>query len=158
MTAGRPTDYQEQFVDMAYVACKEGGFTDVKLAKLFNVSKSTIANWKNEYPEFLDSIKKGKDEFNLADAEDSQLKLVKGHYYYEITKEPTVLDDKKLVVTKKVRKYIPPNPTSLIFFLKNRDPERWRDKQVHEHEIGKDTLAHAEKLAAARARKQKTDD
>jgi len=32
-----------------------------------------------------------------------------------------------------VRKYQPPNTTALIFWLKNRKPDQWRDKQEHEH-------------------------
>jgi hypothetical protein len=31
-----------------------------------------------------------------------------------------------------VRHY-PPDPTSMIFWLKNRQPQDWRDKQEHEH-------------------------
>ncbi len=54
-TVGRPTDYEERFCQMAYVACSEGGFTDKKLAKLFGVCESTINTWKREYPEFRDT-------------------------------------------------------------------------------------------------------
>jgi len=28
---------------------------------------------------------------------------------------------------------LPPDPTSMIFYLKNRRPDRWRDKQEVEH-------------------------
>jgi hypothetical protein len=33
--------------------------------------------------------------------------------------------------------HMPPDPTSMIFWLKNRDPERWRDVQQLEHSLGK---------------------
>jgi hypothetical protein len=33
--------------------------------------------------------------------------------------------------------HMPPDPTSMIFWLKNRDPERWRDFQQLEHNLGK---------------------
>ena len=33
--------------------------------------------------------------------------------------------------------HVPPDPTSMIFWLKNRDRENWRDKHDHEH-TGKD--------------------
>ena len=35
----------------------------------------------------------------------------------------------KLIVTKKVRKMVVPDTTAQIFWLKNRKPEKWRDKQ-----------------------------
>lgn len=124
---GQPTAYQPKFADMAFVACAEGGFTDVKLARLFGVCKSTINNWKIENPGFMDSLKKGKDQFNCARAESSLLKRILGYSYTEKTEEPTLLSGEELKVVKKVRKHIPPDPTSIIFFLKNRDPERWRD-------------------------------
>ena len=143
---GRPVDYEERFNIMAYVACYEGGFTDLKLSKLFNVSKSTINRWKRKYPKFWDSIKKGKDEFNVVVAEDCLLKRVRGFSYNEVTSETVVIkEDGKAVrdedgnvktefrVTKKVRKLVPSDTTANIFFLKNRDPDRWRDKKDVEH-------------------------
>lgn len=145
MAAGRPTEYDpDKFPHQAYVACSEGGFTDLKLAKLFDVCKATITNWKREHPKFLASIKKGKDEFNVAVAENSLLKRVKGFSYNETTKKAFHIKDEdgniiktEMRAVKTVRKQVAPDPTSTIFFLKNRDPERWRDKQELEH-TGKD--------------------
>ncbi|MGM0238505.1 HNH endonuclease [Enterococcus sp. AZ103] len=34
----------------------------------------------------------------------------------------------ELVVTKEVVKQVPPNPTSIIFWSKNKRPDKWRDK------------------------------
>jgi hypothetical protein len=42
----------------------------------------------------------------------------------------------EFVVTKTVKKIIPPDPTSMIFWLKNRRPESWRDKTEVEHSGG----------------------
>jgi hypothetical protein len=33
--------------------------------------------------------------------------------------------------------HMPPDSTSMIFWLKNRDPERWRDAWQVEHSLGK---------------------
>lgn len=140
--SGQPTKYSTKFNDMAYIACSEGGFTDVKLAKLFKVDKSTITNWKRTHPKFFAQIVKGKDEYNIATAETSLMKRAKGYKYKETTKEPGfVKDDKgklildkngnpqiKMFVSKVVSKEVAPDPGTLRFFLKNRDPERWPDK------------------------------
>jgi hypothetical protein len=33
--------------------------------------------------------------------------------------------------------HVPPDVTACIFWLKNRDPEHWRDTRQHEHVLGK---------------------
>jgi hypothetical protein len=33
--------------------------------------------------------------------------------------------------------HVPPDVTACIFWLKNRDPEHWRDSQRLEHVLGK---------------------
>ena len=58
-SVGRPTGYREKYNKQAYRLCLLGAIDD-ELAEFFEVSVSTINNWKNEHPEFLASIKKGK--------------------------------------------------------------------------------------------------
>ncbi|MBU2652685.1 MAG: helix-turn-helix domain-containing protein [Bacteroidetes bacterium] len=141
---------------MAEVACREGGLTDVKLAKLFGVAKSTINLWKKEHPDFSDSIKKGKDDWDSEKIENSLAKRALGFSYTETTKEPRLIKKpdgdittSDMVVTKKVTKLIVPDTTAQIFWLKNRQPKRWRDR--HEVEVtGDDELIKA--LFAGRQR------
>jgi hypothetical protein len=140
---GTPTKYRKNYARMAYVLCAESGLTDKKLAMVFDVCEKTINNWKLKHSDFLQSIQKGKDEFNCGKAEGSLFKLAMGFYHTVTTKEarPIVFKNRdgtekiigdKLLVTKKVRKFIPPNDRALRFFLKNRDPARWRDTQAVE--------------------------
>lgn len=42
----------------------------------------------------------------------------------------------ELRVTKKVTKEVVPDTTAQIFWLKNRRPDKWRDKQDIEHSGG----------------------
>ena len=130
---GRPTKYSKKFNEQAYIACVEGGFTDLKLARLFDVDKATVNRWKKKHPGFCDSLKKGKDEFNIQVAEASLLKRLKGFSFIEVTKEADKTGN--MVPVKQVRKHVAPDTTALIFFLKNRDPERWRDKREFEGSI-----------------------
>jgi len=39
-----------------------GGFTDLQLAKWFEVNVDTIYQWKHRYPEFAEALKVGKAE------------------------------------------------------------------------------------------------
>lgn len=140
---GRPSPYKSEYAHIAYEVCKASGAINPKLAKIFKVTPSTISLWMKKYPEFSGAIKAGKDEFNLATAENCLFKRLRGYRYKETTKENVVnpiTKELELTVTKVVTKEVPPSDTALIFFLKNRDPERWRDKQNVEHTITLDMI------------------
>jgi len=137
---GAKTKYKKDFARQAGVACVEGGFTDLKLAKLFNVSRATIATWKNEHPEFLDTIKKAKDDHDSGNVELSLLRRATGYKYTETTQELKTLKDPttgiettQLVVTKKVKKEVAPDTGACGIWLFNRQPDRWKNKQLVEH-------------------------
>lgn len=124
----RPTAYKKEYAEQARKLCLLGA-TDVDLAEFFGVAKSTINLWKKKHPEFSDSLKKGK---TVADAEvaESLYKRAIGIEYTE-TKVSTDGSKKKQEVTKK---FIPPDAVSAIFWLKNRQPSKWRDKPFAEDE------------------------
>lgn len=125
---GRPTKYQEQYAEQALKLCRLGA-TDKELADFFGVEEQTINNWKNAHPEFLESLKEGK---TLADAEvaDKLFKRATGyeHKAVKITASP----DGREHLTEYVERY-PPDTTAAIFWLKNRQRDKWRDKQDVEH-------------------------
>ena len=134
---GRPSKYREEFARMARISCEEGGFTDLQLARLFDVSKSTINRWKKDHPEFWDSIRIGKDEFDSSRVETAFLKGCIGFRYTEVTREPAAVQpvdpetggepaEPRLVVTKKVSKLVLPNPRACLDWLTNRAPDRWK--------------------------------
>ena len=94
-------------------------------------AKSIFHQWKLDYPDFSDSIKKGKE---IADAEVS-----KSLYHRALGYSHPDVDIKAVngeIVETPVMKHYPPDATSAIFWLKNRQPKKWRDKQVMEHEGG----------------------
>jgi hypothetical protein len=139
--------YQEDYPRIAEVACSEGGFTDLKLARLFDVSKSTINNWKKDYPEFKAALKVGKDVFDTTVVEASFLKRCTGYAFNETTREPAEivelnkhsLSEKvvKMVITKRVRKHVVPDAKGCLDWLCNRAPDRWK-KSKHVEITGKD--------------------
>jgi hypothetical protein len=81
------------------------GYTDLEMADFFSVCEATINNWKIAHPEFLESIKKGKV---FADTD---------------------------VVTSLHDKALDGDTTAMIFWLKNRQPKKWRDKQEIKQEV-----------------------
>lgn len=124
---GQPTKYKSEYVVQVEKLCLLGA-TDKDIADFFEVSESTLNNWKNEHPEFLESIKKGK---MLADANVAE-RLYKRALGYEAPDVDIRVIENKIVETPLIKHY-PPDPTSAIFWLKNRQPEKWRDKQVIDH-------------------------
>jgi len=143
---GRPTSYKDKFADQAGKLCREKGYTDKNLAAHFKVSESTINKWKNDFSEFSESIKKGKDEYDSRVVEQSLLKRAVGYSYVETTRElqnesgevfneESEISIQTLVVTKKVNKHMAPDVTAQIFWLKNRRPQRWSDMKEIEHRI-----------------------
>ncbi len=115
-------------------ACKLGAI-DSDLAEMFGVSRMTIQNWKNSSEEFFWALKAGKDEANHT-VERSLFKSAQGSYYEE--EEAKVIQISRFeqtVVKETVKKYLPPNVTAQIFFLKNRMPEEYRDKHDFEGKV-----------------------
>lgn len=120
---GRPTKYKPEYDRIAAQFAKLGA-TDEQLAELFEVNEDTIYEWKKVHPSFSDSINKSK-EFPDSEIEASLFKRAKGYTRWV---EKTT---KKGVV--KCEEELPPDPTSMIFWLKNRKPKQWRDVQQQEH-------------------------
>lgn len=99
---------------------KRDGLTDVQIAKNLGVGKNSVIKWKNDIQEFRDAIKKGK-EVSDYELENALHKRATGYYY----EEETVTNQGEVVT---VKKFEHANPTSLIFALKNRLPNKYRDK------------------------------
>ena len=121
MAGGRPTDYKEEYAEQSRKLCLLG-YTDVQLADFYGVTEQTINNWKKKHDGFFESLKAGKD---IADAEVVNTLYNKAIGGIEIEEVKT--DDGGKVTT--TIKELAPDTTSAIFWLKNRQPEKWRDKQ-----------------------------
>lgn len=100
------------------------GLTDEQIAKNMGISVATLYNWKNTYLEILEALKKGKEVVDTI-VENALLKRALGYRYDEVTIEDGI-------ETKRVTKEVQPDTTAQIFWLKNRRPDKWRDKQKEE--------------------------
>lgn len=98
---GRKSKYAA-FVERKGLVLVEGwardGLTDEQIAHNIGISRSTLSEWKNKYPDFSDALKRSKE---VAD--------------YEV--ENALFKKAKMG-----------DVTAQIFWLKNRRPEKWRDK------------------------------
>ena len=119
---GRPTKFKPEYIEQSRKLCLLG-MTDKEMADFFGVSERTLHGWKKSQPGFLQSLKSGKD---LADAEVASKLYHRATGYEHADLDIRVIDE-KIVKTKLVKHY-PPDTTAAIFWLKNRNPGRWRDK------------------------------
>lgn len=117
--------YKEEFVEQARKLCKLGAI-DQQLADFFDVSRQAIHDWKVKYPDFKEATEKGKKS---ADEQviQSLFKRANGYEYDE--KSTAISENGKSKDVKVVTKHVVADTTACIFWLKNRQPRLWRDRQ-----------------------------
>ena len=120
---GRPSSYKPEFAEQAYKLCLLGA-TDKDLADFFDVVESTINLWKLDQPGFSESLKKGKQ---IADASVAE-RLYQRALGYQAPDLDIKMYEGNIIETPYTRHY-PPDSTAAIFWLKNRQPKSWRDRQ-----------------------------
>lgn len=124
MKRGRKSEYRTEYADHALKLCLLGA-TDKELAEFFSVSEQTVNKWKKDYPEFLESLKKGK---HIADANVAS-RLYNRAIGYDCKATKFAASEGKITDFKEYIEHYPPDTTAAIFWLKNRQPEKWRDKK-----------------------------
>ena len=77
------------------------GLTDEQIANKLGIGTSSFYDYKNKYSEFSESLKKGKDIID-----------------YQVEKAL-------------LNKALKGDTTAIIFWLKNRRPDKWRDRKEH---------------------------
>lgn len=113
------------------------GATDLDIAKRLGIGETSLYKYKKQHPEFADALLRGKEVVDT-EVENSLLKRALGYTAEDVTEE---LIDGRLVVTKRVRKHISADTTAMIFWLKNRMPGVWRNKEdvqlnIDEKDVG----------------------
>lgn len=118
----RPSKYKEEFAEQAEKLARLGMIND-EMAKFFEVGGGTFDRWIATIPEFKDALLRGRKlaNANVADAlykraigfehDDVDIRVVKG----------------KIRKTK-IRKIYAPDTAAAFIWLKNREPDLWRDK------------------------------
>lgn len=120
---GRPSKYKEEYAEQARKLCLLGA-TDAKLADFFEVDEATINRWKHDFPEFCKSLKAGKMQ---ADAEIAESLFNRARGYVAPDLDIKMYEGE--IIETPYMKHYPPDATSMIFWLKNRQPDLWREKR-----------------------------
>lgn len=166
---GRPSDYLPEYALLAENLCLLNvGVTDKDLADFFNVCEKTINTWKLEHPEFLQSIRQGKDLADL-DVARSLYRRATGATYViekEVKRKVVEYDPKTF---KKIREeefievvpllqQAPPDAVAAKYWMSNRrraqkGERQWVEKVELTHNGGPDPIKTEEVVGMGFARK-----
>lgn len=152
MAVLRPEEWLEEERLTLLTAWARDGLIDEQIAKNMGISKATLYNYKNNYPEIRKALQKGKEVVDI-EVENALFKKAIG-YNVKVQKafklKDIVFEDgKKISETERIEYaeeeiHIPADTTAQIFWLKNRKKSQWRDKV--EYETNNDELNKVKEL------------
>lgn len=120
------------------------GLTDVQIAQNIGISASTFYAWRLKFPKISESLKRGKAPVDF-EVENALLNKARG--FTKTVKRAIKVKTKKQLAGKGTIEeehieyvdeeiYIPPDTTAQIFWLKNRRPDKWRDRpEVYDNDF-----------------------
>ncbi|MFA6889135.1 MAG: helix-turn-helix domain-containing protein, partial [Candidatus Woesearchaeota archaeon] len=126
----KPVTYNPEIHPCAILSLYANGLTDEQVAEGIGVNRNTLHKWRKKYPELSDTEKEkaivdGKVEMMLN-------KRCLGYETDEVEIISHVNADGQLEGNRRIKKskrHIPPDTTAQIFWLKNRQPKKWRDRK-----------------------------
>lgn len=119
--------------------CRDG-YIDEEIAKMLGVAYSTFKEYKKSKPALSDALKRNKAIADIRVEESLYEKATKRTIVKQVPlklkrtyiEDGYVLTEEYVEVTE-IEEEIPPDTTAMIFWLKNRKPNEWRDKRDIEH-------------------------
>jgi hypothetical protein len=139
LIAGRKGKFEEWLTEDGLTTVEgwaRDGLTDEQIAHNIGIAERTFTDWKDRFPAISAALKKGKAPVDIQ-VENALLKRALGQIVK--VKKPIKLKHKGQIPGKgfieeerieyaEEEVYIPPDTTAQIFWLKNRRPDKWRDK------------------------------
>ena len=111
------------------------GLTDKEIAEnKIGIRESTFCTWKSKYQQINETLKTGREPVDITLEDTFYSKKLSGYKVTETIKEKTVQRDASgnvIGTTEHVReseRYIPPDTTAMIFYLKCRMKDKYNDK------------------------------
>jgi hypothetical protein len=140
MPAGRPSKLTAAVIAKTKILA-EKGLSDSQLCEVFEISVDTINEWKKN-PKFSEVLKGGK-----ANADERVVNSLYHRACGYSHPEDKIFNEKGTPLIVPTIKHYPPDTAAIIFWLKNRQPDKWRDK--HDVDLGSETSTLIERLTKA---------
>jgi hypothetical protein len=107
----------------------ENGIPMDQVYKNLSIAPATWYEYVDKHPVLAELVKWSRAVTNIS-VENSLFKAATGYDYEEIK---TVVEEdkngKKRTRIEKVKRHMPPNPTAMVFWLKNRAATDWNDRR-----------------------------
>lgn len=124
---GRPSKFSDKLA-AKILAMAAAGDSDGKIAAKLGIARSTLSLWKSKHGEFSEALGEAKD---IAD------ELVEAALFQRAVgyRHPAVkfFCHEGFVTSQKYIEIYPPDANAAQFWLKNRQPDRWRELKALEH-------------------------
>lgn len=104
------------------------GLTDEQIAGNIGITAKTLYDWKKKYGNICESLKRGKEVVDRQ-VENALLRRALGYEYEEVKEK---FEGDAMTERTVTKKEVIPDVTAQIFWLKNRKPDKWRDKPDYE--------------------------
>ena len=133
---GRKSLFREEYILIAKAAARFGAIEE-EIADELNIGITTLERWKKYYPEFRGALKVAKEVANDRVSRSLYHRAIGYSYRAEkVVVESLGNNGGSRARVVEYTEHCPPDPTSLIFFLKNRRPDQWRDAQRIDSAVG----------------------
>lgn len=119
----------EEFKKIAIELAKKG-YLDKEICEYTDVNINTFYSWKQKNPDFAEALRKAKHKIN----DKIEAQAYKRAMGYMVTETKTITGineegEEEVIRVEKLNKHIPSDTKVLMMLLKNRMPERYRDKK-----------------------------
>lgn len=130
------SSYRAEFAEQARKLCLLLGADDQELARFFDVPPATLQEWLVSVPEFAAALRAGR---TLADADvaDRLWRRAMGYSHDAVR----IFSHQGKALEVAYTEHYPPDTTACLFWLKSRQPERWRENNEHDHDAAAEMLA-----------------
>jgi hypothetical protein len=141
-----PASYQAEFAEQARKLCLLLGADDQDLARFFDVPPAMLQEWLSAIPEFAAAVRAGR---TLADADvaDRLWRRAMGYSHDAVR----IFSHQGKALEVAYTEHYPPDTAACLFWLKTRQPDRWREKTEPDHHAPAELLASLD-AAGERAR------
>ena len=121
---GRPSKFDTLDLGLVERLYKQG-LTDEQVSKILQIDQQTLDNWKKKYPDFFGSLKDWKAEADR-EVEVALFQRAKGYSHPE---DKIFCTKGGQIVVQPTIKHYPPDVVACIFWLTNRQPDKWKRNQ-----------------------------
>lgn len=126
---GKPTGYDAKSHVLWGASLARRGCTAAEIAEAFGITDRTLYRWQKAHPELCQALKASRSQADEAIVDSLYARAI-GKAKRTTKKKRDVLDSdgRKVTLTEVIEETLPPDTTAMIYWLKNRQPELWRDR------------------------------